>query len=817
MATGKALDGMPYAGKLHARFEEGASAREEPRRKALLHRKKLPENHVVFVAVAASLAMCATCAAALGPGAFASTPAAVSRHCITSGSPAEDSITGWERESYPIGNGWFGASVFGGVPDERLQITENSFLTRRNLTSALDIRTRFLGDGHSTSNATDYVREVEFDTGIARVAYSCGGVKFRREIFASYPDRVLAVKYAASEKGSLSFDLKLEIPYTHEFGVGTKAYKGRAGRVAASGRSIEAIQHLQYYNVKFFGFLTLETDGEVVARGDTLEVRGANEATAFFSCGTNYRITPESFVVSDPYCVYGPRGYVVRDARTAKKSEIENPDPAVAERVRASVSAAAAKGYEALRTRHVADFSGLMGRAAVRLPDATDVERLFQFGRYLLVSSSRPGTMPANLQGVWTAHDKSPWGAGYWHNVNVQMNYWPAFTTGLAECFEAYAAFNEAFRPATRGLVERYLAEHDLGEMPSKEESPDIWIIGTSMYPYEVGEGPVRHSGPGQGGLTTKLFADWWDFTHDEKVLRRHVWPAIHGMADFYCRCVVETNGLFLSKFSASPEQYDYRAKVEKGKRRPFYQTLGCAFDQQMIWENNNDLLRLAAVLGTNDAVVARVRRQIGRYDPVQVGESGQIKEYREEKKYGEIGEYHHRHVSQLMGLYPGMLINSDHPDWMAAAKLTLDERGDKSTGWALAHRMLCRARLGDGDHALALLRTMMAERLYPNLWDVHPPFQIDGNFGATAAVAEMLLQSHQPDGKGGFVIDLLPALPAEWASNGSFRGLCARGRLVVDCEWKDGKPVAVTVRAPKGAKPDVRFAGKPVAYTLAQ
>ena len=321
-------------------------------------------------------------------------------HRLFSTHPAEDSLAGWEQESYPIGNGWFGASVFGGVPDERLQVTENTFLTRRNLTSALDIRTRFLGDGHGTSNATDYVREVEFDTGIARVAYSCGGVKFRREIFASYPDRVLAVKYAASEKGSLSFDLKLESPYTHEFGVGTKAYNGRAGRVAASGRSIEAIQHLQYYNVKFYALLTLETDGEVVARGDTLEVRGANEATAFFSCGTNYRITPESFVVSDPYSVYGPRGYVVRDARTAMECEIDAPDHAVAKRVRAVVTAAEAKGYETVRTRHVADFSGLMKRAAVRLPDATDVERLFQFGRYLLVSSSRPGTMPANLQGV---------------------------------------------------------------------------------------------------------------------------------------------------------------------------------------------------------------------------------------------------------------------------------------------------------------------------------------------------------------------------------------------------------------------------------
>jgi hypothetical protein len=430
-------------------------------------------------------------------------------------------------------------------------------------------------------------------------------------------------------------------------------------------------------------------------------------------------------------------------------------------------------------------------------------ETYFQFGRYLLVSSSRPGTLPANLQGVWTAHDKSPWGAGYWHNINVQMNYWPAFITNLAECFESYAAFNEAFRPVTRHFVEKYLTRHNLGAMPSPAESPDIWCIGTGVYPYTACDGPGGHSGPGTGALTTKLFADWWDYTQDEKALRRYVWPVIHGMADFLCRCVKEVDGKYLSAFSASPEQYDYRRKP-----RRYYVSVGCAFDQQMIWENANDLLRLAAVLGTNDAVVARVRAQIDRYDPVQIGASGQIKEYREEKKYGEIGEYRHRHISQLVGLYPGTLINPNRPDWMAAARYSLNERGDKSTGWALAHRMNCRARLGDGDRARRLLHNLLAHRTYNNLWDAHPPYQIDGNFGATSAMAEMLLQS-----QSGF-IDLLPALPKAWAAGGSFRGLCARGRIEVDCTWKDGRPVAVTVRAPAGVKPDVRFGGQRVAFT---
>ena len=773
----------------------------------------------------------AACAAVAG-AAFAAVSAqgvpddGARAHRLVAKAPAEDSAKGWERESYPIGNGWFGVSVFGGVPDERLQVTENTFLTRRNLTSALDVRTRFLGDGHCASNATDYVRAVDLETGVASVGYSVGGVRFRREFFASYPGRVLAVRYSASEKGALSFDLRLDVPHRRDFGAGDKAHCGRAGRVAANGRSIEVVQHLQFYDVRFYGLLTMETDGEVAAKGDALEVRGASEATAYFSCSTNYRLEPAAFESGG-------------GGRTAAAPEIAEPDPSTAAKVRGFVASAVAKGWARVKEEHVADFAGLMRRAQVDLPGAAAdagretaalvaearkgrssaylEETFFQFGRYLLVSSSRPGTMPANLQGVWTGLEKSPWGSGYWHNIHVQMNYWPAFTCNLAECFEAYAAFNEAFRPVTRQAAAKYLVRHGLGAEPSPEESPDIWSVGTAVYPYCLEASPGGHSGPGTGGLTTKLFADWWDFTRDEGALRRHVWPVVHGMADFLTRCVVETNGLYLSKFSASPEQINTpggKWNWKKG-RPPYYRTVGCAFDQQMIWENNNDLLRLAAVLGTNDAVVARVKEQIDRYDPVQVGESGQIKEYREERRYGEIGEYRHRHISQLVGLFPGSLINVGRPDWMAAAKVTLDERGDNSTGWALAHRMVCRARLGDGDHALLLLRNLLGGKVHPNLWDVHPPFQIDGNFGATAAVAEMLLQSHGRDENGNFAIDLLPALPKAWAAHGSFKGLCARGGWTVDCEWKDGRPVKVEIRpGPNaGPRPLVRYNGKPLVY----
>ena len=510
--------------------------------------------------------------------AVAAPAGAVTSHRIAASRPAGDNIAGWEQQSYPIGNGWFGVNVFGGVPCERLQVTENTFLTRRNLTNALDLRMRFQGAEQAMANATDYLRSLDLEDGVSKVAYRIGDVAYSREMFTSYPDRVLAVRFTASKKGALSFDLAPEIPFLRPFGKDAAAERGRAGRVAANGTEIEVIQHLQYYDVKFYGLIKLLTDGSVADKGGSLEVRGATEATVFFSCGTNYRLAPERFVM-DGRC-------------HSAKPEIDRPDPEVAKTVRARVQSAVAKGFDQVKKAHVADFSGMMNRVVVNLPGAEKdagaettallsglkkegrgsaylEETFFQYGRYLLVSSSRPGTLPANLQGVWTGHDKSPWGSGYWHNINVQMNYWPAFITNLAECFEPYAEFNEAFRPVTRPFVESYLKNHKLGSMPSKEASPDIWCVGTAVYPYTAGHGPGGHSGPGTGGLTTKLFVDWWDYTRNEAALRRFVWPVVHGMADFLCRCVTEKDGKWLSAFSASPEQYDYRAKVEKGKRRP--------------------------------------------------------------------------------------------------------------------------------------------------------------------------------------------------------------------------------------------------------
>lgn len=404
-------------------------------------------------------------------------------------------------------------------------------------------------------------------------------------------------------------------------------------------------------------------------------------------------------------------------------------------------------------------------------------EIYYQYGRYLLISSSRKGTPPASLQGVWTVHDKSPWGSGFWHNINIQMNYWHAFSANIAEAFDAYADFFKAYLPEAEKNAKAWIKETN----PENADGDCGWIIGTGAFCYEVeGKNPNSHSGPGTGGLTAKMFYDAYDFTRDEDFLKKYAYPAVHGMAKFLKKTLRDYDGRKLCSFSASPEQILSGEWVNEHKYQQYYHTVGCSFDQQMVKEIFEDDLKLSEALGISDEVTRYERENLNALDPVRVGYSGQIKEYDEERFYGEIGEAKHRHLSQLVALMPGEQITSDTPATLDAAKITLDYRGDESTGWALAHRLCSRARTGEGDHAYILLQNLLKTRTHPNLWDAHPPFQIDGNFGATAGMTEMLLQSH-----GGY-ISLLPSIPKEW-KNLKFKGLKARGNFEISLDYKDG------------------------------
>jgi hypothetical protein len=707
-------------------------------------------------------------------------------------SPAPDDNAGWENYSLPLGCGFFGASVFGIVERERIQITENSVLTKCNLTDAAEIHIQF-----PHKDVTDYERGLILDKASAYCKYTCAGVRYTREYFASYPDKVLAIRLAADKSGALSFTLASEIPFQCAFGATNgDGTMGRTAETKAHDDAIEIDCRLEYYNIYFAAQLRIVTDGTSEAKGSTLDVHDATEAVIYFACGTNYVLGPRVFSESDP------------------KKKLAPADPR--DRVISYVEAAMKRGYKAVKTAHEKDFAAIFGRVSVDLGNGSAYDDLptdellqlyrkgekigylealyYQYGRYLLICSSRKGCLPANLQGIWTCHEKSPWGSGYWHNINVQMNYWPVFSTNMAELFDAYSDLNHAFREKAREYAVQYVKQNN----PENYKPGDDcgWCVGTAVYPYEPGGAPGGHSGPGTGGLTTKMFWDYWDFTRDPQVLSEIVYPTLHSMSRFLILTVREYDGAYLASFSASPEQMKNGPYIGHGT---YYHTVGCAFDQQMLWENGRDTLKCADMLGKSDETTALQARQIDKYRPIEIGWSGQIKEYQEENYYGEIGEYNHRHISQLVALMPGTLITRETPAWMDAAKVTLNARTDESTGWALAHRLNAWARTGDGDRTYKLLRNLLGTRTLPNLWDTHPPFQIDGNFGGTAGMTEMLLQSHE-----GY-INVLPALPAAW-NTGSFRGLVARGNFTVDASWKNAHAERIAIRSNKGGRLCVRY-----------
>ena len=680
--------------------------------------------------------------------------------------PAERTNEGWEKYSLPIGNGYSGASVFGGTDVERVQFTTNAFANTFSLggvSNFLELYVDF------NDKARDYERGLDLRTGIAYSEYLSDFGKTVRKAFFSYPDNVFVYRAEFSKPKDL-LRVKAVIPYLGDRPLGEG---GRTGEVKTCGDEIELLGTLPSRDLKYFAKVAVSTDGEKRCENGEIVVINALYADIYVVFDTSYRLCPEAF--------------------STHKAVGDDPTGKVAIRLENALKL----GYEKLFEGHVTDFSSLMNRAEFDLGGkddgrATDEllqsyregnaepyleEIYYQYGRYLLISSSRKGTPPASLQGVWTVHDKSPWGSGFWHNINIQMNYWHAFSANIAEAFDAYADFFKAYLPEAEKNAKAWIKETN----PENAEGDCGWIIGTGAFCYDVeGKNPNSHSGPGTGGLTAKMFYDAYDFTRDEEFLKKYAYPAVHGMAKFLKKTLRDYDGRKLCSFSASPEQILSGEWVNEHKYQQYYHTVGCSFDQQMVKEIFEDDLKLSEALGISDEVTRYERENLNALDPVRVGYSGQIKEYDEEHFYGEIGEAKHRHLSQLVALMPGEQITSDTPATLDAAKITLDYRGDESTGWALAHRLCSRARTGEGDHAYILLQNLLKTRTHPNLWDVHPPFQIDGNFGATAGMTEMLLQSH-----GGY-ISLLPSIPKEW-KNLKFKGLKARGNFEISLDYKDG------------------------------
>lgn len=708
-------------------------------------------------------------------------------------SPAERTNEGWEKYSLPIGNGYFGASIFGGADTERIQFTTNTFANAVSQGGVTNFGEVIINFGHL--NVNNYERGLSLNTGIAYSKYDINGTRIYREAFTSYPDKAFAYKIAA-QNGTVDFDIQFIIPFLGERPLDDG---GRTGQITVENNTLVMRGTLPSRELVYEARLSVVTDGNVISNSDSITVKNATDAVLFYTLDTSYKLCPEVF------------------SEGCHKALGEDPHNAVVQ----TLDNAVTLGWEGLYNRHIADYSELIDRVSFDLggiDDGRGTEQLLEsykngnsepyleevyyaYGRHLLVSSSRKGTPPASLQGVWTVHDKSPWGCGIWHNINVQMNYWPAFSTNLAETFKAYADYWKNYKPAAEVNASDWIREVS----PENYEEGDGecgWIIGTAAWMYQIDTIEKNtHSGPGTGGMTSKMFWDYYDFTRDENVLKEYSYPAIHGMSKFLTKCVKNYDGRYLCSFSASPEQILSGSWIPGQKRQQYYHTVGCAFDQQFIYENAVDDLKCAEILCQRDAITEIEKQQLDGYGPIQIGYSGQIKEYDEEHFYGEIGEASHRHISHLVALTPGSAITHRTPAWLDAARLTLQMRGDKSTGWALAHRLNAWARVGDGNHAYLLLQNLLRERTYPNLWDVHPPFQIDGNFGATAGMTEMVLQSHE-----GY-ISLLPSIPDAW-ENVSFKGLKARGNFTVDCDYSDNKIQGCQIKSEVGGTLKLRYEG---------
>lgn len=715
---------------------------------------------------------------------------------------------GWMNWSLPIGNGFLGANVFGRTETERVQISEdtirNPYINDANGAGMVgglnNFAETYIDFHHTNADVTNYTRDLTLNTALSTVQYNYEDVQYKREYFASYPDKVLVMRFSASENAKVTFKLRPEVPWIQEYPRNNTDYPmAKTGTVTAEGDTITLKGHMEYYNINFEGqYKVIPNGGTMTAANDesgdhgTITVENADSVMILMAVGTNYELNSSVFTTSN---------------REQKLDGTLDPH----EKVSAMINAAAAKTYDTLYAAHEADYKKLFERVnfdlGAEVPNVTtDVllseyqngthnqyleELYFQYGRYLLIASSREGGLPAHLQGIWNQYNGSPWSVGYWHNINVQMNYWPAFSTNLAETFEAYKDYFEAFLPQAKNNAASYLRSQYRDKYGSISAEDSGWGVGTACDSYTIA-GIGGSSTVGNGGFTTKMFWDYYDFTRDKSILENFAYPAIASQTKLNSKSVEDVDGKLLVGHSASPEQY------HNGE---YYYTKGAAYDQQMVWENHKQTIDGAAVLGTSDAESQIAAEQIDRLDPVQVGYSGQIKEFREENYYGEIGEYKHRHISHLVGLYPGTSINSETPAWLDAAKVTLNERGDNATGWGVAHRLNLWARTKDGERTYKLYQQLLKKNTLQNLWDSHPPFQIDGNFGGTAGVAEMLLQSHE-----GYLAPLA-SIPSAWES-GSYAGLVARGNFEVAAEWSDGNAEKFEILSGAGGECKVSYEG---------